>query len=135
MKTHSFEIKGHQYTCTPHDGIDGQPLFFELLAMGCEPLFKLLANANAEEGLQVQALAASASDVSASLRRLAAHPELFRALFKHTTRNGVALSGDGAFRAAYAANWAEQILAARQIVEINGFVAFIKDLLSSDESQ
>lgn len=135
MKTHSFEIKGHQYTCTPHDGIEGQSIFFELLAMGVEPLLKIMSSAQSEDARQMAAISAASGDVSNALRRLAERPELFRSLFKYTTRDGLPLSGEGAFRLAYAANWGEQLMAAKHIIEINGFVDFIKDLLTSNDTK
>lgn len=128
MKPRSFTIKGHEYTVLPFDGIEGQPIFFELLAMGAEPLLKALSAMDSGDEDQKKAISLMAGDIAGSLRSLAERPETFRKLFKNATRDGLALSGDGAYRGAYGANWGEMLLAAKQIIEVNGFLDFIGDL-------
>lgn len=124
-------IKGHDYVITPFGALKGQPLFFEILALGVEPVLKALSGAELSQEAQMAAIAQSGDALATAMRGLAGRPEVLRSLFENTVRDGVSLRSDGAYDAAYSANWGELLLAVKAIVEANGFLSFIGELFDN----
>jgi hypothetical protein len=133
MEVQKFEIDGHEYILTPHDGIEGIPIIAELAAIASEPLLNMLKAQivnGAGGGLNIGDVLASLdlADVGANLRgslyRLAERPQIIQAVFSRTVRDGQQLSNPAAFRMAYQGRWAEMLKALVEIIQRNGFIPF-----------
>jgi len=133
MEQSRFEIDGHEYIVTPHDGLEGIPIVAEIAAIAAEPLLNFIKTQivkGQENGLDVAAVMAAidVSDVSKNVRdslyRLAERPQIIQAVFSRTIRDGQQLSNSAAFKMAFQGRWKEMLQALVQIVRINGFIPF-----------
>lgn len=135
MQAKKIALMGHEYEVTPHPADEGWPLGAEILALGTEPLARLLkvwlsAEDELLDGLDAESVIAQVdwgsigSDAAAALRLLAKSPSLVQRLFKYTWRDGKDLSVSSVFNEAYTANYKELVLAMKTIVVANGFLPF-----------
>ena len=131
MQIEKFEINGHEYIVTPHDGIEGIPIMAELAAIMSEPLLNMLKTQALQGGdgnvaalLENMNTAELGRNLRESLYRLADRPQIVQSLFARTVRDGQQLSNSAAFRMAYQGQWGEMLQALAQIVKVNGFIPF-----------
>lgn len=133
MDLKTFQIDGHDYTVTPHDGIEGIPIVTELAAIATEPLLRLLktqiiagqgAGLDMADVLQNLDISELSTNLRESLHRLGERPDIIVKLFSRTTRDGMPLANSAAFRQAYQGRWPEMVKAMFEIVKINGFLPF-----------
>lgn len=129
--------KSHKYEIRPHPSSEGIPLTMEIMALGAEPLARLvktwLDSGNQLEDADATSLESIlddidwgqvGGDISRSLRLLANDPAKLQALFAYTYRDGKHLAHPQTFDDAYSANYAEWMKAIQAIVQANGFVPF-----------
>lgn len=133
MEQKRFEIDGHEYLVTPHDGLEGIPILAEIAAIAAEPLLNFMKTQIVKgqaEGLDVAAVMAEidvsevSKNIRESLHRLAERPQIIQAVFARTVRDGQPLSNPTAFKMAFQGRWVEMLKALAEIIKINGFIPF-----------
>lgn len=132
---HSYEI----FYLKPSEAL---PIALEILSLGSGPLLRLIEKSldmeQAEDVGDVQNVlknldfSAIGQDVRASIASLQSRPDLVRALFRGTLRDGKDLSSDMLYDAAYEGNWTEWYQALFAIVKANGFLSFFGSLSMSN---
>lgn len=123
----------HRYEVTPHGADEGFEISARLVELGAPVILAalepILAESDATVGGLLDVEAAELvrrlplGDIAGKLGPLvAAMPKMRRQLLKNAARDGVMLSKDAAFNAAYQRNYGELFLAIGQIVVGNGFL-------------
>lgn len=139
-KIHDREGNLHEYKIYPQKPTDVLPDVLQLLAMGAEPLARLIQiylDAEEVDETQLDQFAAQldwsklGQDVRSALQTL--DPAIARRLFRGVLRDGADLSVDKVYDAAYQANWSEYFKALWAIIQANGFFDFAASLLTTEE--
>ena len=138
MEEHKFNLKdskgnSHAYRVRPIPLSQGLGDAIELASYLAEPGIRLVQlgiqakGADVELGELLRGIDFSqlGGDVAATLRKLAARPEIILRMFDGCVRDDKDLGVDGAFDAAYTANLGEMLRALAKIIEINGYLDFL----------
>ena len=133
----------HTYSCTRHPGGLGMGLVFDMLELGIGPVvegFRAAFSGGMQDGVKDSEAAAAilakldtgaiARQINQSLATGKA-PKVMRALFVSTQRDGMSLSNETVWDMAWQGNYAEAFMAARKIVEHNGFLELLTSLHGS----
>lgn len=130
----------HTYEIHPQKPTEALPDVLQLLAMGAQPLARIIQlylEAEEVDPTQLDQFAAGmdwtqiGSDVQESLRAL--DPAIARRLFRRTFRDGADLSLDQVYDKAYTGNWSEYFKALWAIVQANGFLDFAASFSTTDD--
>lgn len=137
----TFSIGENQYTTQLIPADEAWPLACEILALGAEPLARVLGtwiaaedslqeSGASVEGLQ-EALAqvdwtSIGGDVAEALRFLAKNKPLMKRLLVTTWRNNKHLDHPDVFNEAFTGNYKELFLCLKEVVRLNGFLLFFE---------
>lgn len=137
----------HNYMVELHRGGEGMDLVFELIQIGIGPAIESLrsmveaAAGDTDDlekvGLRVLAEADTGAIVTQVNTALATGkaPATMRKLFLRTTRDGQPLTDSANYDRAWQGNYAEPFMAARKIIEHNGFFELLSSLLASSSAE
>lgn len=141
MEDTTFELtdsqgETHDYRVSPHPSREGSTLMLQIGSLLSEPLLEairaLVSRTERNQGLmdaEIEDLVGQLdlSKIGGSLRSSLAEldADTLHSFFRHTTRDGKDLGNGSIYDAAYKGNWGEWVRALWQIIQANGFIAFL----------
>lgn len=121
----------HRYEIYPQKPTEALPDVLQLLAMGAQPLSRVIEiylNAEELDPQELDEFAGSldwsliGADIKASLQTL--DPQIARRMFRKVMRDGADLGVDAVYDKAFTGNWAEYFKALWAVIQANGFLDF-----------